>query len=436
MRTRFAPSPTGFIHLGNVRTALICYLHAKRNGGQFMLRIDDTDSESCSVEYIERIKEDLKWLGLEWDVLANQSERFDRYNEVLSHLLSSGRVYKCYETPAELEMKRKMLISRGLPPIYSRPTEQEIQRYEEQQRKYHLRFAINKGAKVTWNDKVKGDISFLGEKLSDPVIMRTNGLYTYMLPSVIDDMDYGITDVIRGEDHIANTAIQIEMMDAINAKKPNFAHLSLLRTGEEKLSKSKGGGSIRELEEIGIEPMAINSYLATAGSSQPIKSYKNLRELIEGFEITNFSTSSILLDLQSVKSLNDKVIRNISFSELSVRLQIEGLTEDFWCAIKHNIKSVPEVYDWWAICKTKINPVIKEKEFIGIALENLPSGDWDEGTWGVWVSKLKEISGRKGKNLFLPLRLALTGSESGPELAKLLPLIGRERAMLRLSQDG
>ena len=433
MLTRFAPSPTGLIHLGNIRTALICYLYARKNDGKFMLRIDDTDAASCKEEYKEYIKMDLSWLGINWDIITYQSERFERYDELFNELLQSRRIYKCYETAEELEIQRKILISRGVPPIYTKPSIVEIKKYEEEGRNPHFRFKIDSDQLISWYDEIKGEINFSSSNLSDPVVMRTNGLYTYMLPSVIDDIDYKITNIVRGEDHVSNTAVQIQMMKALNAKIPQFAHLSLLKTGGEKLSKRNKSININSLKESGVEPMAINSYLATIGSSHEMREYQNLDQLIQSFNIKKFSSSSILLNLQDVQSLNEKVIRNMPFNEVFPRIRIENLTKEFWQAIKFNIKRLEEVQYWWRICKTNVKPIIVDNDFIKIAYENLPIGDWNEETWGNWINKLRGITGRKGKDLFMPLRLALTGEETGPELAKLLPLIGREMVVSRFT---
>ncbi|MBQ4874525.1 MAG: glutamate--tRNA ligase [Rickettsiaceae bacterium H1] len=432
MLTRFAPSPTGLMHLGNLRTALVCYLYARKNKGKFMLRIDDTDLNACTDEYGGYIKRDLTWLGLDWDLLTRQSERFERYNQVFHELLNAGRIYKCYETAEELEIQRKISISRGLPPRYSPPAADRQKKYKKEGRKPHFRFCVDNDDNVSWNDEIRGEIMFLGANLSDPVVMRTSGLYTYMLPSIIDDIDYGVTHIVRGEDHIANTAIQIQMMKALDGKIPRFAHLSLLKIGDEKLSKRDGAVDVNSLKEKGIEPMAINSYLATIGTSGAIKKYDNLLELMEDFTIDKFSSSSISASIKDIENLNRKIVRNMPFSTVFSRLAIKDLTEGFWHAVKFNVKTIEEVGDWWRICKTNVIPMICDGEFLDIACENLPEGRWNEQTWDEWVNKLKEITGRKGKDLFMPLRLAITGAEKGPELTKLLPLISREAVIFRL----
>lgn len=434
MLTRFAPSPTGLLHLGNIRTALICYLYSKKNNGSFMLRIDDTDVTSCKPEYQECLKEDLSWIGLKWDLSIKQSQRIKRYNQVFNQLIESKRIYECYENAEELEVKRKMLINKGLAPIYTSESVNEEQRekYKNEGRKAYFRFKINRNDVISWQDQIRSKITFLGAHLSDPVVMRTNGLYTYMLPSVIDDIDYKITHIIRGEDHIANTAIQIQMIKALKAICPEFAHLSLLKSGNAKLSKRYSAINARSLKKDGIEPMAINSYLATIGSSNQMIMHTDLIHLIKTFNINNFSSSAILLNIKDIESLNKEIIRNIPFSEIYSRLDIEALTEEFWHGIRFNIKTIHEVRNWWRICKTEITNTITDKDFIDIAYSTLPIEPWDKNTWHVWSSELKKITGRRKKDLFMPLRLALTGENTGPELAKLLPLIGRVLARIRL----
>ena len=436
MLTRFAPSPTGLMHLGNARTALICYLYAHQMQGKLILRIDDTNTEACKTEYIDCIKRDLQWLGIEWDAYFQQSERFDRYHQVFNDLKKTGRIYKCYETAEELEIKRKLLISRGMPPIYDRSalsnSEQQITQYEKEGRLPYFRFKINVEDTIGWYDQIRDEITFIGSNLSDPVVMRTNGLYTYMLPSIIDDIDYNITHVVRGEDHIANTAIQIQMMEALNAKIPTFAHLSLLNLEGNKLSKRKGAIDVNSLRESGIEPMAINSYLATVGSSHQTAHYNTLDGLIKAFDIKKFSSSAISLNLDEINKLNHKAIRNMDFDAVYSRLNIQELTLDFWEAIKFNITTLVAVKEWWRICKTEIKPIIEDKKFIDIAYDNLPQEQWDDNTWHTWITILKEKTKRNGKDLFMPLRLALTAAEQGPELAKLLPVIGKELVESRL----
>ncbi len=436
MLTRFAPSPTGLMHLGNVRAALICYLYAKKMNGQFILRIDDTNTDACKAEYIDYIKRDLTWLGITWDNFFQQSTRFDRYQQVFNDLRKTGRIYECYETAEELEIKRKLLISRGLPQIYDRAalynTDQQIAKYQSEGRKPYFRFKINVEDTISWYDQIRGEITFIGANLSDPVVMRTNGLYTYMLPSIIDDIDHKITHVVRGEDHIANTAIQIQMMEALNTKTPTFAHLSLLNIEGNKLSKREGSLDVNQLRMSGIEPMAINSYLATIGSSNPISYFNTLDELIQNFDIEKFSSGSVTLNIDDINHLNHQAIRNMPFNVAYQRLNIQNLTAEFWDAIKFNITNLTEVSEWWKICKTDIKPIIENKDLIKAAYENLPSGTWGENTWNAWITKLKEITNHRGKELFMPLRLALTANKSGPELAKLLPLIGRKLVEERL----
>jgi glutamyl-tRNA synthetase len=439
--TRFAPSPTGYLHVGNVRTALINWLYTRSQGGTFMLRLDDTDKERSKEEYAEGIKRDLAWLGLTYDKTARQSDRFDRYNEVIKELMASGRMYTCYETQEELEIKRKMLLGRGLPPIYDRAalklTDAQKKAFEAEGRKPHLRFKLS-DTPIEWNDQVRGAISFDAKHLSDPILIRECGTPTYMLPSAVDDADMGITHIVRGEDHITNTAIQIQIFEALGATPPSFAHLSLIKSKEDKISKRKGGFDIATMREEGIDPMAINSFLAKLGTSDPIELKESLDVLVSEFDINRFSRAQAIYEKEDLVRLNTKLLHNLPFNQVESRIQalgLQGVDAGFWEAVRMNLGSLEEIKEWWHICKEPITPEIEDASFTEQAAGLLPGGDWNQETWGVWVNDVKTATGRKGKQLFMPLRKALTARESGPELHHILPLIGRERAVKRLKGE-
>lgn len=433
IRTRFAPSPTGYIHIGNARTALICYLYAKKMDGEFLLRIDDTDLERSEEKYVEAIKEDLEWLGLKWDKTFRQSERLERYEEIKQQLIKSGRVYACYETATELDIKRKMQLSRGLPPIYDRAalktTEKDKVKFETEGRKPHYRFLLN-DEPMSWHDEVRGDLRFESKNISDPIIIRENGAYTYMLPSTIDDIDMNITHIVRGEDHVTNTAIQIQMFKALGASIPGFTHLSLIQSKEAKISKREGGFEIRSLKEKGIEAMAINSFLSRIGTSDPVEARNSLREIIDHFDIKKFSRSPANYDIEELLRVNQKLLHIMPFSLVKSRLQ--DIDETFWNTIRPNLTTLKEAQEWHRICKETLSPLIDDGNFLKQTSELLPQGEWGTHTWDEWMNKVKETTGRKGKDLFMPIRKALTGQEHGPELKNLLPLIGKEKVKQRL----
>ncbi|GHM58100.1 MAG: glutamate--tRNA ligase 1 [Candidatus Mesenet longicola] len=435
MLTRFAPSPTGYLHVGNIRTALVCYLYACSCGGKLLLRFDDTDVERSNVTYIDSIIEDLKWLGIETNLSFKQSERFERYNEIFSSLMKEGHIYACYESKEELDIKRKMQLKQGLPPIYDRSSlTLSAQQKEQYERKPYFRFKLDENAIISWNDEVRGEVKFLVKNISDPIIKRTDGSYTYMLPSTIDDIDYNITHVIRGEDHITNTAVQIHIINVLKAKVPKFAHLSLLHMGEDKISKRKGGLNIRYLKEDGLEPMAINSYLAKIGTSDVIKAQTSMKSLVESFSIQKFSAASVKFDLSDIYRLNAKILSNMSFESVKERLS-SMQSSDFWYLIRDNIEKFSETEKWWKVCTTNIKTVIIDQEFIKLALSLLPEEKWDENTWIKWIELIMLKTKIKRNDLFMQLRLALTGLDKGPSLAKLLPLIGKERVILRLGDN-
>ncbi|WP_250294682.1 glutamate--tRNA ligase [Wolbachia endosymbiont of Oedothorax gibbosus] len=436
MLTRFAPSPTGYLHVGNVRTALVCWMYTRNQNGKFLLRFDDTDLQRSDVKYINNIIEDLKWIGINWDASFKQSERFERYNEVFLQLIKEGHIYACYETREELDIKRKLQLKQGLPPVYDRSalllTEQEKIRYEQEGRRPHFRFKLDRNEVVKWNDEVKGEINIATSSISDPVVKREDGIYTYMLPSVIDDVDFNVTHVVRGEDHVTNTAVQIQMIKALKAKIPTFAHLSLLHFDDSKISKRKGGLDIKSIRENETEPMALTSYLAKLGTSDPIEAHVDIQSLINSFDIKKFSSASAQFSLSEMYKLNSKVLQQMSFEIVQERLNQIG--SEFWYFIRNNIEKFSEVAKWWKICKSDIEPVILDKELIKIALNALPQSDCNENTLSEWVKAIRQTVDIKAKDLFTQLRLALTGTETGPELAKLLIFIGKENIIARLKE--
>ena len=440
VKVRFAPSPTGLLHVGNMRTALSNWLYARKMGGVFFLRIDDTDLGRSTAEYEEGLKEDLLWLGLNWDETAKQSERFDRYDAAVAKLKAAGRLYPCYETSQELDLKRKVQLGQGKPPLYDRAglnlTEDEIAKYQRQGLTPHWRFKLNIPARVEWEDHVKGHQSFDIAALSDPILVRGDGTYLYTLPSVVDDIDFEITHIMRGEDHSANSAVQTQVFEALGAKAPDMAHFSLL-TGAagEGLSKRLGSASIKSYrEEDGLEAMSIVSLLARIGSSDPIEPFTSIEPLIEGFDFSKFSRATAKFDPNDLEILNAKILHVTEYDAVKDRLP-EGATEAIWNVARANIKHLDDVNEWLTIVKGPITPVIEDADFIAKAVELLPSGDWDAGTWKAWTTAVKEETGAKGRDLFMPLRQAVTGLDHGPEMGTLLPLIGEQRMRARLNGD-
>lgn len=435
--TRFAPSPTGLIHIGNARTALLCYLIARKNGGRFMLRLDDTDVKRSKQEYADAIQNELKWLGLNWDMFARQSDRLDRYKEITDKLVADGLLYPCYESEQDLDIRRKMLINRGLPPIYDRAalalTDAKKAEFAEKGIKPHWRFKLDHTKTISWDDEIKGHISFEAKYLSDPVLIRADGTPTYMLPSAIDDMDFNITHVIRGEDHVSNTAIQIQLFEAMGCKIPSFAHSALMKAKDGKISKREGGYDIATMREEGIEVMTVNSFLARLGTSDPIEPRASMQELIDNFDIKRFTKSAAIYEYIEIERLNPKIIHKMSFKDVKNREELKGIDEEFWESVKTNLNTVAEIKDWWQICKETLTPIIDDQGFTSQASKLLPDGKWDENTWNQWTTKVKEVTGKKGKDLFMPIRKALTARDNGPELKLILPLIGIDKANARLN---
>ncbi|EPY01957.1 glutamate--tRNA ligase [Magnetospirillum fulvum] len=436
---RFAPSPTGLLHVGNARVALINWLFARNSGGRFVLRLDDTDPERSRPEFAEAIEADLLWLGLSWDRLERQSERLDRYHAAAERLKDSGRLYPCWETSEELEIRRKLALSRGRPPVYDRASLRlsaaEIAAREAEGRRPHWRFKLDH-AEVRWDDLVRGPCHGHGEHLSDPVLIRADGSFLYTLPSVVDDIEFGITHVVRGEDHVTNTVAQIQIFEALGGPVPGFAHLSLLTdAGGGGLSKRLGSGSLADLRGRGIEPMALNALLARLGTSDAVAVQHDLAGLAAEFGWDKFGRGSPKFDLALLERLDSQLVHEMSFAEAQDSLADLGLAEAdeaFWLGVRGNLTRMADAVEWWAICRADLTPTIEDADFTAAAAALLPPEPWDLSSWSVWTEAVKQATGRKGKALFHPLRLALTGRENGPELKTLLPLIGRARAQARL----
>ncbi|HLI11286.1 MAG TPA: glutamate--tRNA ligase [Alphaproteobacteria bacterium] len=441
---RIAPSPTGRLHVGNVRTALVNWLFARKHGGTFLLRIDDTDEERSTRAYEEKIEEDLTWLGLTWDRFTRQSDRLARYHDAVQRLTAAGRIYPCYETPQELELMRKTRLARRLPPVYDRSalrlSEAERRRLEGEGRLPHFRFRLL-DEPVEWQDLVRGTVRIEPGHLSDPVMIRADGRPLYTLSSVVDDLELGISHIIRGEDHVANTAPQIQLYEALGGEQQNlhFAHLTLLTDASgEGLSKRLGSLSIAELRASGIEPMAINSLLAKLGTSDAIEPRLDLDALIAEFDIAHFGRAAPKFDLAELARLNARLLHETPFEVVVGRLTalgLHGVERSFWEAVRGNLTRLDDAALWWRVVRGQVAPLIEDADFVRTAAAMLPPEPWDGGTWQQWVDAVKRKTGRSGKALFHPLRLALTGRERGPELAALLPLMGRSRAEARLAGD-
>ncbi|WP_417463544.1 glutamate--tRNA ligase [Kordiimonas sp.] len=436
VKVRFAPSPTGKLHVGNIRAALVNWLFARQQGGTFVLRIDDTDQERSTLENEEAIRADLTWLGLIWDETFRQSDRFARYDAVVEQLKAEGRLYPCFETAEELDMKRKIQMGRGKPPVYDRAalnlTDEEKAAFEAEGRKPHWRFKLNTPARVDWTDLIRGDVSIDLEALSDPILIREDGSYLYTLPSVVDDVDYGITHIVRGEDHVTNSAVQVQIFEAIGGKAPEMAHFALLTgKGGEGLSKRHGAMSIEEYrDEAGIEPMAIVSLLARVGTSEPIEPFAEAQPLIDGFDFGKFGRSTAKLDPADLDMLNAKILHMTPFEAVKDRL--DGVDEAFWATVQPNLNKLSDVNEWLSIVNGPVTPVIEDAEHMAKVRDLLPEGELTADSWQVWTSAIKEATGAKGRALFMPLRQALTGQSHGPDMGALLPLIGREKVLKRL----
>ena len=435
---RFAPSPTGQLHAGNIRTALFNFLFARKTGGRFILRLDDTDKERSTEEFADGIREDLAWLGLEWTKEMRQSDRFALYDAAVERLKASGRLYPSYETSEELELKRKRQLARGKPPVYDRAalklTAEDRAKLEAEGRKPHWRFKLE-SRDVIWDDLVRGRQHVDAASLSDPVLVREDGTYLYTLPSVVDDIDLGITQVIRGEDHVANTAPQIQLFEALGAAPPAFGHHNLLVGADgQALSKRDRTLSVAAVREEGIEALAVASYSALIGTSDPVAPHASLDGLVRGFDFAKLSRAPARFDPNELRLLNAKLLHMLPFGAAAERLAAMGVGggEDFWEAVRGNLAVLADAKLWWQAVNGPIEPVMIDAALCGQAAALLPPEPWDGETWGQWSEAVKRATGAKGKALFAPLRLALTGREHGPELKLLLPLIGRARALARL----
>ena len=431
--TRFAPSPTGFIHVGNLRTALMNYMIARKAGGTFILRIDDTDPIRSKEEYVDGIKEDLTWLGLHWDRVERQSERLDQYHAAADELRAMGRFYEAFETPVELDLKRKKQLNMGKPPVYDRAamalSDAEKDKLRDERGPGVWRFKLDQ-QRIEWPDGIIGDISIDAASVSDPVLIRGDGQILYTLASVVDDTEMGVTHVVRGSDHVTNTATQIQIMQALGHDHPSFAHHSLLTGPQgEALSKRLGTLALRDLRAQGIEPFALLSLMARLGSSDPVELRTDMAQLIDGFDINHFGAAPTKFDLQDLFPLTGRYLQTLPLEAVASRISDLGVPADkaaqFWAVTRENIETLNELKSWWAMFKNGADPVIEDGDeaFIAQAMGMLPDMPFDEGTWGSWTAAVKEATGRKGRGLFRPLRLALTGQEHGPEMAAVMPLL-------------
>ncbi len=437
---RFAPSPTGFIHIGNARTALLNALYARKNGGTFILRLDDTDRARSEERFAVAIRQDLDWLGIPADRVETQSSRMVRYEAALSKLRDMGRAYACFETEEELERKRRRQLGRGQPPVYDRAalnlSEEERAKYESEGRKPYWRFKLDHRV-VKWNDLVRGEIAIDTASLSDPVVCRADGTWLYSLASVVDDIDMSVTHIIRGEDHITNTAAQLDMFAALGGNAPTFAHHNLLTLpGGEGLSKRFGSLSIQSLREAGHEALAVASVAVFTGTSLPVEPVENLSAIVEKIGFDKISHGPARFDPADLDALTAKTLHGASYAAVAQRLKALDADggERFWLAVRGNLARLPEAKDWWSVAFAPMASNIAEadREFCALAETLLPKEPWSEKIWDEWLAAIKQAANRKGRELFHPLRIALTGRENGPELRALLPLIGRARASARL----
>ncbi|MFW5881558.1 MAG: glutamate--tRNA ligase [Roseicyclus sp.] len=433
--TRFAPSPTGYIHIGNLRTALFNYLIARKAGGTFILRLDDTDPERTRTEYADAIQEDLEWLGLTWDRLERQSDRLDRYAEAADALRGMGRFYEAFETPTELDLKRRKQLAMGRPPVYDRAalalSEEEKARLRAERGAGHWRFRLDH-ARIEWEDGILGPLSIDAASVSDPVLIRADGQVLYTLASVVDDTEMGITHVVRGSDHVTNTATQIQIIEALGGTPPAFAHHSLLTGAQgEALSKRLGTLSLRDLRAAGIEPMALLSHMARIGSSQPVELASSLEDLAEGFDLSQFGSAPTKFDEADLWPLTARVLQETPFEAVAGEIAGLGvpdaLARDFWDVARANIATRAELADWWALFRDGAEPAVapEDRDFVAEAFALLPEPPYGPETWSDWTEEVKAATGRKGKALFMPLRKAVTGRERGPEMADVMRLMQR-----------
>lgn len=437
--TRFAPSPTGLLHVGNIRTALFNYLFSLKDAGEFILRIDDTDTERSKIEYADQILRDLDWLGIKLDKIYKQSERIEIYNKYFQELIDNNLIYKCFESPEELDTKRKRLVARRMPPIYDRSSlylsESEIKKYLDEGRKPYWRFKLS-GKRINFEDLIRGNVSVDTSAQSDPVIVREDGGFLYNLPSVIDDIEMGITNIIRGEDHVTNSAIQVEMFRSLGKEAPIFGHHPLLvDENGDPFSKRNSAVSIKGLMEDNYEPMAINSLNASIGTSIEINTFKSLNDIADRINLNQVARAPARFSMNQLSKLNSDILSQLDNKIISERLSIKNINfdEKIWNVIKSNIKNLSEYEKWDKIIKGSIKTDNLDSDFMKLAESLLPHEPWDEDTWGKWISSIKEVSDKKGKDLFLPLRMAITGQNYGPELKNIILLMGYDKIKYRLS---
>ena len=437
--TRFAPSPTGYIHVGNLRTALMNYLIARKSGGTFILRLDDTDRDRSKQEYADGIMQDLDWLGLHWDRVEKQSLRMDRYREAADALRASGRFYECFESPVELDLKRKKQLNMGRPPVYDRTslhlTDAQKAAFRADGRQGYWRFLLNQ-ARIEWPDGIIGPVSIDAASLSDPVLIRADGQVLYTFASSVDDIDMGVTFIVRGSDHVTNTATQIQIMQAMGGTPPSFAHHSLLTGAKgEELSKRLGVLALRDLREAGVEPMALLSLMARLGSSKPVELAGSMDELIAGFDVGSFGAAPTKFDAEDLWPLTRHHVQARAFAEVAAQIADLGVPADqaeaFWAVAKGNITTRADLAQWWALFRDGAEPLVddEDRDFVAQALTLLPPRPWSHATWAEWTEAVKLATGRKGKGLFRPLRRALTGRDAGPEMADVMPLLAVVRGV-------
>ena len=429
--TRFAPSPTGYLHVGNARTAIFNFLITRKNQGKFILRIDDTDPVRCEQKYIDAIKEDLEWLGIHWDTFEQQSKRLERYKEVAKKLIGEGLLYECFETPEQLQLKRKLQLKLGRPPIYDRESLSLTENQKNEKRTHsngYWRFKLNH-CDMNWNDSIQGEVSINTTNVSDPVLIRADGQFLYTFASVIDDFDMSITDVVRGADHITNTATQIQLLEKLGGTIPNFSHHSLLTDENgDPFSKRSGDLSLRNLREEGIESLVILSHLSNLGSSGYVDVKVSIQQVIESFEITRFNRNPTKYFSQDLIPMNGEYFRKVPFEVIKERILKLGVPENeasqVWDCVKGNVTRIEEVADWWKIFSRGAQPIVLEEDmdFIASALSLLPSPPYNENSWADWIKEIKLGTDRKGKEIFMPLRRAITGQETGPDMSQCLTL--------------
>ena len=436
--TRFAPSPTGRLHVGNLQQALRNWLFAKQQGGRFLLRFDDTDAERSAEQFVDAIRADLDWIGLDRDAEVRQSMRGERYETRFAALVADGRLYPAYETAQELDLKRKVLLGRGLPPVYDRAalalSDAERARLEADGVRPHWRFRLDHDRPLEWDDLVRGPQRLDPATMSDPVVRRADGSWLYMLPSAIDDVELGVTHVVRGEDHVSNTALQLQMFDAMHAVRPAFAHTALLTGAEGKLSKRLGSLGVDHFRDEGIEPAALRSLLARLGTSQPVEPLVDAVPLIEGFDFAHFGRAPARFDEAELHGVNAKILHQLPFEAVADRLPAR-MHAAAWDAVRPNLARVGEAADWWRVIEGPVaaEAAAEDRDYLAVAASAAAAIDWSGDPWHALTGALKEATGRKGKALFLPLRRALTGLDHGPDMAALLPLIGRARTVARLT---